>query len=75
MGTLQQWLWEEAPTVADDLLDCELDAVLKYIPDLAISGPADLDNEDLDRFLDHCRRILGCYAINLHLPCARRFDT
>jgi hypothetical protein len=33
MATLQQWLWDGATTIADDLLDCELDAVLKQIPE------------------------------------------
>ncbi len=41
MATLQQWLWDEATTIADEILDCELDAVLDQLPDLVANGGDD----------------------------------
>src|SRR5205823_9367331 len=38
IATLQQWLWQEATVIADEILDCELDAVLRRIPDLAVAS-------------------------------------
>jgi hypothetical protein len=32
----EQWLWQEATVIADEILDCELAAVLEKIPDLAV---------------------------------------
>ena len=70
MATLQQWLWDEATTIADDLLDCELDAVLKKIPDLAVASSgegADLTEDDLDEVLDSCGRIVTVQSISIDL--------
>lgn len=70
IATLQQWLWQEATTIADDLLDCELDAVLKRIPDLAVASSgegSDLTEDDLDAFLDACGRIVTVQSISIDL--------
>jgi len=66
MAMLQNWLWQEAIIVSDELLDCELDAVLAKVPDLALAtaGPGeDLTDDDLDNFLEHCRQIVAVHAI------------
>ena len=38
IATLQQWLWQEATVIADEILDCELDAVLEQVPNLALAA-------------------------------------
>jgi hypothetical protein len=61
MAMLQQWLWDEATTIADEILDCELDAVLDQLPDLALASSGegeDLTDDDLDGFLEYCGRIV-----------------
>lgn len=61
MATLQQWLWDEATTIADEILDCELDAVLDQLPDLALASSGeceDLTEDDLEGFVEYCGRIV-----------------
>jgi hypothetical protein len=70
MAMLQNWLWQEAITISDDLLDCELDAVLKQVPDLALAtaGPDDdLTCHDVDDFVEHCREIMAVHNIKIDL--------
>ena len=46
--------------IADEILDCELAAVLDQIPDLALDSSGegeDLTEGDLDNFLEYCGRI------------------
>jgi len=68
MAMLQNWLWQEAITISDELLDCELDSVLGQVPNLAVAtaGPGeDLTYDDLDNFVEHCRRIVGVHSIRI----------
>ena len=70
MATLQQWLWQEATVIADEILDCELEAVLKRIPDLAVASSgegSDLTEDDLDAFLDACGRMVTVQSISIDL--------
>jgi len=70
MATLQQWLWQEATVIADEILDCELEPVLKQIPELAVASSgegADLTEDDLDAFLDYCGRIVTVQPIRIDL--------
>ena len=70
IATLQQWLWQEATVIADEILDCELDAVLRRIPDLAVASSgegADLTEDDLDGFLDSCGRIVTVQSMSIDL--------
>ena len=70
MATLQQLLWQEATVVADEILDCELELVLKRIPELALASSgegADLTEDDLDAFLDSCGRIVTVQPITIDL--------
>lgn len=69
IAMLQTWLWKEATTIADELLDCELDSVLDQTPELALAcGPGgELTYEDLDDFIDYCRRIVTVCAIRIDL--------
>ena len=70
MAFLQNLLWQEAITVSDELLDCELDAVLRQVPDLALATSApdeDLTYGDLDDFVEHCRRIAAVQIIAIDL--------
>jgi hypothetical protein len=67
---LQNWLWQEAITISDELLDCELDSVLGQVPDLAVAtaGPdEDLTYDDLDNFIEHCRRLVGVQSVRIDL--------
>ena len=60
--SLQQWLWDEATIIADEILNCELGAVLERAPDLALASSGegeDLTEDDLDNFLDYCRRVVA----------------
>lgn len=71
IAKLQQWLWEEATVIADEILDCELDAVLRTIPELAVASAgegADLTEDDLDGFLDSCERIITIQSITILGP-------
>lgn len=70
MATLQQWLWHEATTIADEILDCELAVVLEQIPDLALASSGegeDLTEDDLDNFLEYCGRIVGVHNFRIDL--------
>ena len=70
MATLQQWLWDEATTIADEILDCELDAVLGQVPDLALASSGegeDLTEDDLDNFLVYCGRLVTVQSIRIDL--------
>lgn len=65
MAFLQNLLWREAITISDELLDCELDTVLRQVADLAMATAApgeDLTHDDLDNFLENCRRIVVVQA-------------
>ncbi len=67
MALLQNLLWREAIAISDELLDCELDAVLRQVPDLAVatSGP------DVDNFVEGCKRIVVVQNIAIDLPRTR----
>jgi hypothetical protein len=70
MAMLQNWLWQEAIMVSDELLGCELDAVLEQVPDLAVATAApgeDLTCDDLDNFVERCRRIVTVQSIRIDL--------
>ena len=70
MALLQNWLWQEAITISDELLDCELDAVLRQVPDLAVATSVpdeDLTYDDLDNFVEGCRRIVTVQSIRIDL--------
>ena len=70
IATLQQWLWDEATTIADEILDCELDAVLTQVPDLALASSGegeDLTEDDLDNFLEYCGRLVTVQSIKIDL--------
>jgi hypothetical protein len=70
MARLQNRLWQEAMTIADELLDCELDAVLEQVPNLAVATSApgdDLTYDDLDDFVNHCGRIVAVCSIRIDL--------
>ena len=61
LGALQNQLWEEASAIADEMLDCALDAVLEQVPEIALAtaGPDDeLTFDDVDKFLVGCRSIV-----------------
>lgn len=61
MAMLQQWIWDEATTIADKILDCELGVVLDQLPELALAlcgEGEDLTEDDLDDFLEYCERIV-----------------
>ena len=71
MAKLQLWLWEEATVIADEILDCELDAVLKTIPELAVASAGEgvgLTEDDLDGFLDSCERTVTVQSITILDP-------
>ena len=70
MATLQQWLWDEATIIADEILNGELGAVLAQAPDLALASSGegeDLTEDDLDNFLDYCRRVVAIHHFRIHL--------
>src|SRR5690349_4624628 len=72
MATLQQWLWDEATTIASEILDCELAALLELLPDLALASSGegeDLTEVDLDNFLEYCGRIVTVQSIRIDLDC------
>lgn len=67
---LQQWLWNEATTIADEILDCELDAVLDQLPELALASSGegeDFTEDDLDDFLEYCGRIVAVHNFRIDL--------
>lgn len=73
MALLQTWLWQEATIISDELLDCELTAVLEQVPDLALAtagDDGDLTHDDLDDFVEHCRRIVAVCSIRKTFPSA-----
>jgi len=70
MAMLQNWLWQEASAISDELLDCELHAVLEQVPDLALAtaGPGEeLTYDDLDLFVEHCQRTVAVHSIRIDL--------
>jgi hypothetical protein len=70
IATLQNSLWQEAKTISDELLDCELDAVLQQVSDLAVAtaGPGeDLTYDDVDSFVAHCQRLATVQSIRIDL--------
>ena len=59
MAFLQNLLWREAIAISDRSLECELDAVLRQVPDLAVAsaGPNEhLTDDDLNNFVENCSR-------------------
>jgi len=61
---------DEATTIADEILDCELDTVLRQVPDLALASSGegeDLTEDDLDNFLEYCWRFVSVQNIRIDL--------
>lgn len=70
MAILQQRIWDEAITIADEILGCELEVVLDQVPDLASALCSEgeyLTEDDLDDFLEYCGRIVAIRQIRIDL--------